>query len=324
MPTSISTRNAPGAAVQFVTVDETHAGQRLDNFLLGRLKGVPRERVYRIVRKGEVRINKGRASPDYRLQTGDVVRIPPVRMSTVAAPFGDKTDLAWLEACVLFEDEALIVLDKPSGLAVHGGSGVSLGLIEAMRQRRPALRFLELAHRLDRDTSGVILLAKKRAALLGLHEQLRGDGMDKRYLALTRGEWRARGQMIEAPLKKNELSSGERFVRVQADGKAARSQVTTREIVAGTSLVEIALLTGRTHQARAHCTYAGHPIAGDEKYGDATFNTELRAAGLRRLFLHAWRVELSHPVTAQTLSFEAPVPRELTQVLDNLRSHAPV
>ena len=324
MSTPISTRKSPGAAVQFVTVDETHAGQRLDNFLLGRLKGVPRERVYRIVRKGEVRINKGRASPDYRLQTGDVVRIPPVRMGTVAAPLGDKTDLAWLDACVLFEDEALLVIDKPSGLAVHGGSGVSLGLIEAMRQRRPALRFLELAHRLDRDTSGVILLAKKRAALLGLHEQLRGDGMDKHYLALTRGEWRARGQLIEAPLKKNELSSGERFVRVQADGKAARSQVTTREIVAGTSLVEIALLTGRTHQARAHCTYAGHPIAGDEKYGDAAFNTELRAAGLRRLFLHAWRVELSHPVTAQTLSFETPLPRELTQVLDNLRSHAPV
>lgn len=324
MSTPISTQKTPGAAVQFVTVDETHAGQRLDNFLLGRLKGVPRERVYRIVRKGEVRINKGRASPDYRLQTGDVVRIPPVRMSTVAAPFGDKTDLAWLEACVIFEDEALIVLDKPSGLAVHGGSGVSLGLIEAMRQRRPALRFLELAHRLDRDTSGVILLAKKRAALLGLHEQLRGDGMDKRYLALTRGAWRARGQLIEAPLKKNELSSGERFVRVQADGKAARSQVTTREIIAGTSLVEITLLTGRTHQARAHCTHAGHPIAGDEKYGDPTFNTELRAAGLRRLFLHAWRVELSHPVTAQTLTFEAPMPRELTQVLDNLRSHAAV
>lgn len=324
MSTPISTRKAPGAAVQFVTVDETHAGQRLDNFLLGRLKGVPRERVYRIVRKGEVRINKGRASPDYRLQMGDVVRIPPVRMSMVAAPRGDKTDLGWLEGCVLFEDEAFIVIDKPSGLAVHGGSGVSLGLIEAMRQRRPALRFLELAHRLDRDTSGVILLAKKRAALLGLHEQLRGDGMDKRYLALTRGEWRARGQLIEAPLKKNELSSGERFVRVQADGKAARSQVTTREIVAGTSLVEIALLTGRTHQARAHCTYAGHPIAGDEKYGDATFNAELRAAGLRRLFLHAWRVGLSHPVTAQTLNFEAPMPRELMQVLDNLRSHAPV
>ena len=308
-----------GNTVQNIEIDSRHAGQRLDNFLIGVLKGVPKTHVYRVLRRGEVRINKGRARPDYRLQEGDVVRVPPVRMAvrTVAAPTAPGR-VEWLEGRVLYEDEALLAIDKPAGLAVHGGSGVSLGLIEALRVLRPHSRFLELVHRLDRETSGCLLVAKKRAALLALHAQLREEGMGKRYLALVRGRWRQR-RRVEAALEKNQLRSGERMVRVSPEGKSSASIFTPKENFKDATLVEIELLTGRTHQARVHAAHSGHPIAGDDKYGDAAFNKAMRERGLSRLFLHAAELEFSHPVNGSTMRILAPLPPELRGFLEQLK-----
>ncbi len=304
--------------VRLVRVDAGSDGQRVDNFLLRELKGVPKSRIYRLLRKGEVRINKGRAKADTRLQLGDEVRIPPVRMSEeVAAPTAPDTLLQRLERAIVFEDEGLIVVNKPSGLAVHGGSGLSFGLIEALRQMRPDARFLELVHRLDRDTSGLIMVAKKRSALLALHAALRGDGVDKRYLALVVGVWPKRRQRVEAALEKNTLKSGERVVRVSATGKAALTEFRVVEAFEPATLVEASPITGRTHQIRVHAQFAGHPIAGDEKYCDRDNEARFRELGLRRLFLHAARLTIQWQ--GQPLTFSAELPAELQQFLAVLR-----
>ncbi len=319
-------RPAPPVSVRQVEIDAGHEGQRLDNYLMTALKGVPKTHIYRIVRKGEVRINKGRVKPDYRLKSGDIVRIPPLRTAgaEVRARLGApqaETDFGWLNDRILYEDDALIAIDKPSGLAVHGGSGVSLGLIEALRALRPQARFLELVHRLDRDTSGCLLIAKKRAALVGLHAQLRDGKFDKRYLALIKGPWRGPARRGEATLGKKHLSSGERRVHVVAEekeGKEPASRFSPRRTFADAALVEIRLLTGRTHQARVHAAHLGQPIAGDDKYGDAGFNRQLRALGLKRLFLHAASLGFAHPVSGEKLWIEAPLPPELTALLERL------
>jgi 23S rRNA pseudouridine955/2504/2580 synthase len=304
--------------VQYLTIDESHDGQRLDNYLIARLKGVPKSRIYRLLRKGEVRINRSRCKPDYRLQQGDEVRLPPIRVAQRAEVQSKGADLDWLEDAILHEDESLLVVNKPSGLAVHGGSGVSLGLIEALRQLRPQARFLELVHRLDRDTSGLLLVAKKRAALVNLHEQMRGSDIDKRYLALVKGRWNGKAKMVEVPLLRTQTRSGERIVRVSEEGKSARSRISPKQLFADASLVEVRIYTGRTHQVRVHCEHSGHPIAGDEKYGDDVFNKQMKQHGLRRLFLHASRMRLLHPASGERLELEALLPTELSEVLDKL------
>jgi 23S rRNA pseudouridine955/2504/2580 synthase len=305
-------------SVRYVEVDETREGQRLDNFLLAILKGVPKSRIYRCLRKGEVRVNKGRTSPDYRLQVGDVVRIPPIRLSA-PAPTAETRPGAfeWLAERVLYEDEHLLVLDKPSGMAVHAGSGVSTGIIEALRAWRPQAPMLELVHRLDRETSGCLLIAKSRATLTGLHSQLRDGDVRKYYLALIGGILR-HAKDVSASLERRERG-GERMVQTADDGKAALTRFRPMRQFSDSTFVEIALLTGRTHQARVHSAHIGHPIAGDDKYGERDFNKTMRAAGLRRLFLHAARVEFLHPVHSRKMTFESPLPDDLSGVLDKLK-----
>ena len=317
---------APRSAVQLVTVDAGHSGQRLDNFLLTALKGVPRTHVYRLLRKGEVRVNKGRARPDYRLEEGDVVRIPPVRRGESAG--GDRAARAvagggfdWLEQRIRYEDEHLLVLDKPAGLAVHGGSGVSIGLIETLRALRPQNPFLELAHRLDRDTSGCLIIAKSRKALVRLHDLLREGHLDKYYLALVAGPWRGGTRTVDVALEKNRPVSGERHVEVGEEGKDSASVFRPVERFADMTLVEIHLLTGRMHQARVHAAHIGQPIAGDDKYGDRDFNRATRQRGLSRLFLHAARLEFRHPLTGQRMRIDAPLAPELARVLESLRDN---
>lgn len=310
--------------VQHVTIDAGHHGQRLDNFLLTTLKGVPRTHVYRLLRKGEVRVNKGRAKPDYRLASGDIVRLPPVRRGESAGAAVTNKAVAegkfdWLNDRALFEDEHLLVLDKAPGLAVHGGSGVSVGLIEALRALRPHSPYLELAHRLDRGTSGCLLIAKSRIALTQLHDQLRDGEIDKYYLALLAGGWRGGRRRIEALLEKNRPSGGERRVEVGDEGKESTSDFIPKTRYTGATLVEVMLHTGRMHQARVHAAHIQHPIAGDEKYGDEVFNQQMRERGLRRLFLHAARLEFRHPVTGRTLKVAAPLPEDLERVLESLK-----
>ena len=316
--------DASRPGVRYVTIDAAHAGQRLDNFLLTFLKGVPRTRIYRLIRKGEVRLNKGRCHPDDRLQVGDIVRIPPVRLGARPGPQLDAAIEAgrfdWLHDRILYEDEQLLALDKPAGLAVHGGSGISVGLIEALRGLRPHTPYLELVHRLDRDTSGCLLLAKSRTALLSLHGLLRDGGMDKYYQALVAGPWEGGVRHVEASLEKGRLASGERHVQVGEEGKDSSSDFTPREKFGQTALVEIHLHTGRTHQARVHAAHIGHPIGGDDKYGDRAFNQRLKALGLDRLFLHAAHLYFPHPLGGKKIHVEAPLPVELTRVLEKLRS----
>lgn len=309
----------PGSeGVRHVDVDASREGQRLDNFLLGQLKGVPKSHVYRILRRGEVRVNGGRAAPDYRLRTGDRIRIPPLRRKAPAEP-ASAAGFEWLNQRVLHEDEELMVLDKPAGLPVHGGSGVAVGLIEALRGLRPQLPMLELVHRLDRGTSGCLLVAKRRPTLLALHEMLRTGGIEKRYLALVKGRWRGGARRISAPLARDRKRGGERLVDVSAEGRAAESQFSPKGHYGPATLVQIALYTGRMHQARVHAVHAGHPIAGDDKYGDRDFNRELKRAGLRRLFLHAARLRFAHPASGARIEVTAPLPPELETVLERLR-----
>ncbi|HDL1149743.1 TPA: 23S rRNA pseudouridine(955/2504/2580) synthase RluC, partial [Mannheimia haemolytica] len=285
----MTTEKVISAGVQFFTISEDEAGQRLDNFLLAKLKGVPKSLIYRIVRKGEVRVNKGRNKPEYKLQPDDLVRVPPVRVAEKnEAPISTKLNkVAELESQILYEDESMLVINKPSGIAVHGGSGLSFGVIEALRALRPQARFLELVHRIDRDTSGILLVAKKRSALRSLHEQLREKVVQKDYLALVRGQWQAHTKVIKAPLLKNELASGERIVRVSEEGKPSETRFSIEERYANATLVKASPITGRTHQIRVHTQYAGHPIALDDKYGDAEFDSKMKEVGLQRLFLHA-------------------------------------
>lgn len=310
-------------AVRFSTIASDEAGQRLDNYLLAQLKGVPKSLIYRIIRKGEVRVNKGRVKPEYKLQADDVVRIPPVKVSEKAqAPISNKlSQVSALESAIIFEDDVLLVLNKPSGMAVHGGSGLSFGVIEALRALRPEARFLELVHRLDRDTSGVLLVAKKRSALRHLHQQLREKTVHKDYLALVRGRWQSSVKTIDAPLNKNELASGERIVRVNADGKASQTRFSIEERFGDVAtLIKAMPVTGRTHQIRVHTQYAQHPIALDSKYGDAEFDARLRELGLSRLFLHAHAIRLTHPKTEEPLSITAPLDDTLKGVLAKLRA----
>jgi 23S rRNA pseudouridine955/2504/2580 synthase len=303
-----------------VEVDEGGAGQRIDNFLLKTLKGVPKTRIYRLLRKGEVRVNKGRIKPDYRLLLGDVVRIPPVRVSDKpeSLPPSDRV-LRQIRDSVIYEDDGLLVLNKPSGLAVHGGSGLSYGVIEGLRALRPEAHFLELAHRLDRDTSGCLVIAKKRSVLRAFHTLLREGGMDKFYLALVMGRWKGGAKGINAPLRKNELQSGERLVRVSEDGKPSLSIFTPLTLYKGCSLMQVKLVTGRTHQVRVHAQHSGHPIAGDDKYGDAIFNREMAGRGLKRLFLHAAELHFTLPEHG-TVHVEAPLEPSLQQLLNNLEA----
>lgn len=303
--------------VHWITVDEESAGQRLDNFLLRHLKGVPKSHVYRLIRSGQVRVNQGRAGADARVQTGDRVRVPPVR--TAQPPAGPAAAPA-REFPILLEDEHLLALDKPSGVAVHGGSGVSFGVIEQLRRARPQARFLELVHRLDRETSGVLLVAKKRSALKHLQDQFRARSTDKTYLALVLGEWPERLKVIDLSLHKFQQADGERRVRAVARddpaGRRSISLVRVRQRLAGFTLLEVTIRTGRTHQIRVHLAAHGHPIAGDDKYGDFARNKALRKQGLRRMFLHAWRLQFTHPASGErlTLSAELPADLDLSQI----------
>lgn len=313
-------------SVSWLTVGDEAAGQRVDNFLTRVLKGVPKSHIYRILRSGEVRVNKGRVGPDARLALGDVVRIPPVRTAApTAAPAGAaaRRPVPAVRVPILFEDDALIVVDKPAGLAVHGGSGIAAGLIEQMRAARPDARFLELVHRLDRDTSGVMLLAKKRAALVALHEELRAGGFDKRYLVLVRGRWRDEKRRVRLALTKYATREGERRVRVD-HAEGAASETTFRRVSTWfdrdppLALLEAELGTGRTHQIRVHLAHLGFPLAGDDKYGDFAWNKALAKEGLKRMFLHAQRLAFTHPVSGERVAFEAPLPPDLAGCLERL------
>ncbi len=308
--------------VQFVVVSGDEAGQRIDNFLLARLKGVPKSMIYRIIRKGEVRVNKGRIKPEYKIADGDSIRIPPVRVAEKNdAPVSAKLDkVSALAECVLYEDDHILVINKPAGTAVHGGSGLSFGVIEAMRALRPEARFLELVHRLDRDTSGILLIAKKRSALRALHEQLRLKQMQKDYLALVRGQWQSSVKVVQAPLLKNILQSGERVVKVSPEGKPSETRFKVEERFDSATLVKASPVTGRTHQIRVHTLHAGHPIAFDNRYGDAQFDAQLKGTGLNRLFLHAAALAFTHPSTGEAMRLQAPPDEKLRHCLTVLRS----
>ena len=307
--------------VRFVTVTDDQDGQRLDNFLKTHLKGVPKSMIYRIIRKGEVRINKKRAKADTRVLTDDIVRIPPVRVSEAdgsVAPVGSRVQNL-INDRILFEDEGLIVLNKPSGIAVHGGSGLSFGVIEALRQMRPESTFLELAHRLDRETSGCLMIAKKRSVLKLLHEYLRDGGMDKTYQALVVGRWKGKQHRVDSPLQKFHLASGERVVKVSREGKASLTMFRLLEHFEGATFVEAKPVTGRTHQIRVHAQFSGHPIAGDEKYTSREQNEAFKAMGLKRLFLHAAKIEIPGYADGKNMIIEAPLDEDLRMLLSRLR-----
>lgn len=313
---------SPQQQVQLITIDEDHLDQRIDNFLITALKGVPKSMIYRIVRKGEVRVNKKRIKPEYKLQIGDVVRVPPVRMAESdnrTAPSANLSKVSQLEDRILHEDNHLIVLNKPAGIAVHGGSGVDYGVIEALRSLRPQQKFLELVHRLDKDTSGVLLVAKKRSALKHMHDQLRYKKMQKDYLALVKGEWSAQDKVVKQPLLKLTLKSGERIVRVNAEGKPSETRFKIVQRYQGCTLVQASPVTGRTHQIRVHCQYAGHPIACDDKYSEQAFDDSMRSLGLSRLFLHAAELMFIHPENDEVMRVSAPLDDNLQQLLNKLK-----
>jgi 23S rRNA pseudouridine955/2504/2580 synthase len=309
---------AQALAVRHLQVDEESAGQRLDNFLLRCLRGVPKAHLYRVIRSGEVRVNKARAQPDQRLQANDDVRVPPMRVSPERVVPASSAQAPVLP--VLLEDEHLLAIDKPSGMAVHGGSGIALGVIEQLRAQRPLARGLQLVHRLDRDTSGILLVAKKGSALRALQEQFRQRETGKVYLALVGGAWPERLKVIDQPLQRYLLDDGERRVRVaSADAEGAQRAITlvralqrfTSPDGAPATLLQVTLKTGRTHQIRVHLAQAGHPIVGDSKYGDAAIDRAWARHGLRRLFLHAWRLQFEHPADARTMELTAPLAPEL-------------
>jgi 23S rRNA pseudouridine955/2504/2580 synthase len=315
---SVAAVSTDKPAVRRVLVDEGSAGQRLDNFLLRELKGVPKTHVYRVIRAGEVRVNKGRAQADTRLEIGDEVRIPPVRVPEKAtAPEAPAREFP-----VVFEDEHLLVIDKPAGVAVHGGSGVSYGVIEALRRARPTARFLELVHRLDKETSGLLMIAKKRSALTNLQDQLRDRETGKTYAALVWGDWPDRLKVIDVPLVKFVGSDGERWVRPGKEGEEeAKRSISLVKVVQRTprfSLLDVTIKTGRTHQIRVHLQQAGHAIVGDPKYGDFERNRDLArgAAKFDRMFLHARRLRFNHPATGAEMTLEAPLPPECAKLMN--------
>jgi 23S rRNA pseudouridine955/2504/2580 synthase len=313
-------------AVTWLAVGEEAEGQRIDNFLVKILKGVPKSHVYRILRSGEVRVNRRRVGPAVRLAAGDQLRIPPIRVAAPAARSVRAPRAAGVVPPVLFEDDALIALDKPAGLAVHGGSGISFGVIERLRQARPDARFLELVHRLDRDTSGVLLVAKKRSALVELHAQLRSGRVDKRYYVLVRGKWRDALRTVELALERYVTGEGERRVRVDREGRVARTVFrrvrTWPHADPPVALLEAELETGRTHQIRVHLSHLGYPLAGDDKYGDFPWNRLLSKQGLKRMFLHAHRVRFAHPQDGREVAIEAPLAPDLARFLAQLDAAA--
>ncbi len=331
------TVEAMAAAASFVTVDDNSAGQRLDNFLATHLKGVPNSHVYRIVRSGEVRVNKGRVDAAYRLKQDDVVRIPPIRIAEKSPnPSIDAASRAFsaekagntrgLTLDVLFEDDALLAINKPAGMAVHGGSGISFGVIEGLRALRPEAKFLELVHRIDRETSGVLLIAKKRSALTAMHAMLRGESsqrIEKHYSALVKGIWLDERRHIRTKLAKYVAAGGERRVSVdEEDGQESHTIVTRVEKLDGATLLDCQIMTGRTHQIRVHLGSAGFPIIGDDKYGDFALNKHVAAVkhgGLKRMFLHARRMAFPHPVSGEKTIIEAPLSADLEKYLDYLR-----
>ncbi len=309
--------------VKWLTVDEESAGQRLDNFLIRHLKGVPKTHVYRIIRSGEVRVNKGRASADTRIETGDVVRLPPVRISDKVAEKAARP-VPGREFPLLLEDDALMAIDKPAGVAVHGGSGVSFGVIEQLRQARPLAKLLELVHRLDRETSGILLVAKKRSALKHVQDQFRERETGKTYLALVQGQWPEKLKVIDSALHKFLLPDGERRVRVTSnedpDGMRSITLVKVAERWDACTLLEVTIKTGRTHQIRVHLASQGHPIAGDDKYGDFEWNKALQKQGLKRMFLHAWRLQFTHPATGKRIELKSNLPPELQIYVNHVKS----
>ena len=303
-------------SVTHVVITEEEQGQRLDNFLIRRCKGVPKSHLYRILRSGEVRVNSRRVDATYRLCAGDNLRIPPMRIAERPQNEVDEAAKQRVDLPIIYEDDAMLVIDKPEGIAVHGGSGVSFGVIEALRRQRPLAKFLELAHRLDRETSGILLVGKKRLALTALHDMFRehGAGADKRYLVLVKGRWMNNTQHVKLPLYKYLTEGGERRVMVRDDGKASHTVFRLLARWHGMSLLEAQLKTGRTHQIRVHLSHLGFPILGDEKYGDFTLNKALKRDGLKRMALHAWRMAFKHPLSAESLEIVAPMP-------DGIRSY---
>lgn len=310
-------------SVVFKTIDENDAGQRIDNYLARTLKGVPRSYLYRILRRGEIRVNKGRINPAYKLQEGDVVRIPPVRYEEAKSSLVPSSNLNLVQSLkerILFENSDILVVDKPAMLAVHGGSGIEFGLIEALRALYPDQKFLELAHRLDKETSGCLIVAKRRNALRNLHEQFRQRFVKKRYLTLVPGIWDRRQKLIEAPLVRNELRSGERMVEVNfKDGAPSATGFEIVEVLDDATLLMAMPHTGRTHQIRVHCAYARHPVGGDDKYGDKEFNARLASLGLKRMFLHAYKITFADPADGKILKIQAPLPPELEAAVEKLR-----
>jgi 23S rRNA pseudouridine955/2504/2580 synthase len=290
----------------WLEVGEESASQRIDNFLLRRLKGVPKSHVYRVLRSGEVRVNSGRIKPDYRLRIGDRVRVPPIRVSRVEKPRAKSLDLP-----IVFEDASFLVIDKPSGVAVHGGSGVSFGVIESLRAARPEAKMLELAHRLDRDTSGLLLVAKKRSALLELHRMLREGEIEKVYTAVVKGSWQGGQRELRESLHKHVNAKGERRVSVHSEGQSAITKVKPIHAGANFSSLELRLLTGRTHQIRVHLAHAGHPVLGDDKYGDFELNRSLAKQGVKRLLLHARRLVFRHPLEKKQVKLDSPLPADM-------------
>lgn len=303
--------------VEYVTINDDNSGQRIDNFLLSHLKGVPRSYIYRILRKGEVRVNKGRAKAQLKLSIGDTVRIPPLRLPQVEAKPQPRRELISLILDnVLYEDDGLIIINKPTGVAVHGGSGVQLGVVEILRHAFPQLTQLELVHRLDRDTSGCLMLAKRRAALVNVQKQWRDGQVEKKYWALVAGIWPNHRRLIEAPLLKNQLSSGERMVRVHAEGKASTTEFRVLQKLQEATLVEANPITGRTHQIRVHCQFAGHPILGDEKYCDRDVLKTMRERGVKSLCLHSRELNFTAPDSGKQVRVEAPLEEAFQTLLD--------
>lgn len=304
--------------VQWLEITEANDQQRLDNFLIGYLKGVPKTRIYRMVRKGEVRVNKGRIDVSYKLQIGDIVRIPPVRVAEKPDAIIVQPTLKFsLENHILYEDEGFIVLNKPAGFAVHGGSGINSGVIEALRQIRPQQKFLELVHRLDKETSGCLLIAKKRSVLKVLHELFRGDGIRKTYIALLSGQFARKKQIVDVPLLKNATQGGERMVIVSQAGKSAETLFTRLKQFQDATLVHAAPKTGRTHQIRVHAAWLGHPIVADDRYGEDAVNKAFKKRGYKRLFLHAEQLQFAHPISGTQLHFTAPLPDDLQELLNH-------
>ncbi|BAW79615.1 23S rRNA pseudouridylate synthase C [Candidatus Nitrosoglobus terrae] len=312
----MSTEEKSPTLVRILEIQPEQTGQRIDNFLLSHLKGVPKSRIYRCLRKGEVRVNKSRITSSYRLQQGDQVRIPPLRIPNPSTKKPIRQDLlSQIEASLLYENDKLLVINKPAGIPVHSGSGIDYGIIEALRILRPTAAFLELVHRLDRETSGCLMIAKNRNILLTLQAMQKNQLIHKHYLAFVKGHWQRNTQKVDLPLLKNVPQSGERTVKVSAAGKSASSYFRSKQFYSEATLMAVTLETGRTHQIRVHAAYLGHPVGGDKKYGDPDFNKKLRSLGLHRLFLHAHQLAFTFPKEVKPIEITAPLPTELETIL---------